>query len=354
MISNSRFQIEIEGLKLESGIWNSKIMQSSTSPELTTFAEDVLRGLSRAPKELSSKYFYDDEGSRLFQEIMKLPEYYLTGCESEIFRSHAHEIYRAFANGDRTFDLIELGAGDGTKTAILVDHFLKKNADITYSPIDISQEALDALSAKFTAEFPSLRIDTQNGDYFSILESLKNGSGRRKILLFLGSNIGNFSPDRALAFFRHLRDVMNPDDLLFIGFDLQKDPHVIVPAYDDEDGVTAEFNLNLLKRINRELGGDFDLDKFTHYANYRPVEASARSFLISRERQDVYIKALDRTFYFEQWEAVFMEISQKYSPLMIEDLARESGFEIKQNFSDSRNYYCDSLWRPVSAARTCQ
>ena len=323
-------------------------MQSSTSPELTTFAEDVLRGLSSTPKSLSSKYFYDDEGTRLFQEIMKLPEYYLTGCEHEIFSTQTDAIFRSFANGDNAFDLIELGAGDGTKTAVLVDHFLKQNADISYSPIDISQEALDALSAKFSAEFPTFKIETRTGDYFRILESLKNGSGRRKILLFLGSNIGNFSREQALEFFRHLRDVMNePDDLLFIGFDLQKDPHVIVQAYDDAAGVTAAFNLNLLKRINRELGANFDLDKFTHYANYRPIDASARSFLISREKQSVRIEAIDRTFEFEQWEAVFMEISQKYNLRMIEDLAAESGFEIKQNFFDSRNYYCDSLWRPA-------
>jgi len=246
--------------------------------------------------------------------------------------------------------LIELGAGDGTKTAVLVDHFLKQNADISYSPIDISQEALDALSAKFSAEFPTLKIQTRTGDYFQILQSLKGSSGRRKILLFLGSNIGNFNRDQALAFFRHLRGVMNENDLLFIGFDLQKDPHVIVPAYDDAAGVTARFNLNLLKRINRELGANFDIDRFTHYANYRPVEGSARSFLISRERQSVYISALNRTFEFDQWEAVFMEISQKYSLRMIEELAGESGFEIKQNFFDSRKYYCDSLWKPVQSS----
>ena len=322
-------------------------MNSTPTPELTQFAEDVLRGLSSTPKELSSKYFYDDEGSRLFQAIMKLPEYYLTGCEHEIFTKQTDAIFHEFANGDGAFDLIELGAGDGTKTAVLVEHFLKQNADIWYSPIDISQEALDALSAKFTTQFPGLKIETRTGDYFRILESLKNGSGRRKILLFLGSNIGNFNPEQALVFFRHLRDVMSDDDLLFIGFDLQKDPHVIVPAYDDAAGVTAAFNLNLLKRINRELGGDFDLDKFTHYANYRPIEASARSFLISREHQTVNIAALNQTFEFDQWEAVFMEISQKYSLKMIENLARESGFEIKQNFFDSRDYYCDSLWRPT-------
>jgi dimethylhistidine N-methyltransferase len=322
-------------------------MQSSPTPELTQFAEDVLAGLTSTPKALSSKYFYDDEGSRLFREIMKLPEYYLTGCEEEIFSTQTADIYRTFANGSRSFDIIELGAGDGTKTAILVKHFLTQGADIYYSPIDISQEALDALTAKFSAEFPSLNIDARNGDYFQILQSLKIGSGRRKVLLFLGSNIGNFSRDEALVFFRQLRAVMNPDDLLFVGFDLQKDPHVIVPAYDDQAGVTAAFNLNLLKRINRELGGHFDPEKFSHYANYRPVEGSARSFLISREKQSVHIDALGRSFEFEQWEAVFMEISQKYSLRMIENLAAESGFEIKQNFFDSRNYYCDSLWRPA-------
>ncbi len=154
--------------------------------------------------------------------------------------------------------------------------------------------------------------------------------------------------DQALVFFRHLREVMNSDDLLFIGFDLQKDPHVIVPAYDDAAGVTAAFNLNLLTRINRELGGNFDVEKFSHYANYRPIAGSANSFLISREKQSVHIDALGRTFEFEQWEAVFMEISQKYSLGMIANLAHESGFEIKQNFFDSRNYYCDSLWRAAA------
>jgi dimethylhistidine N-methyltransferase len=321
-------------------------MQSSPTPELTQFAEDVLRGLSETPKSLSSKYFYDDEGSRLFQEIMKLPEYYLTGCEAEIFSTQTEEIYRAFTDVGEAFDLIELGAGDGTKTATLVDHFIKQNADITYAPIDISQEALDALSSKFSAEFPDLKIKTRTGDYFRILESLKNSGGRRKILLFLGSNIGNFSRDGALEFFRKLRAVMTENDLLFIGFDLQKDPHVIVRAYDDAAGVTAAFNLNLLRRINRELGGNFDLDKFTHYAIYRPVESSARSFLISREDQEVYIAALGRTFTFGQWDTIFMEISQKYSLQMIESMALDSGFAIKQNFFDSKNYYCDSLWKP--------
>jgi len=335
-------------------------MSVSTGPELSQFASDVLAGLSATPRQLSSKYFYDDEGSRLFQEIMKLPEYYLTRCELEIFETQAGKILDSFLYGIRpdesiippsairnlqSLDLIELGAGDGTKTAVLVSQFLERKVDLTYSPIDISLKALDELTSKFTRQFTQLRIEPRQGDYFNILRSLKGDGRRRKVLMFLGSNIGNFTRDQSIDFFRSLRAVMNENDLLFVGFDLLKDPHLIQRAYDDSAGVTAEFNLNLLRRINRELGADFDLAKWSHYAVYRPVECAARSFLISREQQTVRIEALGRSFEFEQWEAVFMEISQKYNPRMIEDLARDSGFEIKQNFFDSRNYYCDSLWK---------
>lgn len=321
-------------------------MKTSTSPELTIFAEDVLQGLSSTPKTLSSKYFYDDEGSRLFQEIMKLPEYYLTRAELKIFNDEKEAIGSAFTDGAEGLDLIELGAGDGTKTAVLVEHLLDKGVNFTYSPIDISQEANEALSARFREKFPTLRIAPHTGDYFKVLGSLKNGSSRRKVLMFLGSNIGNFVQEKALSFFRQLRGVMNRDDRLFIGFDMQKDPRTIVAAYDDEQGVTAAFNLNLLQRINRELGGNFDLNKFSHYAQYRPMECAARSFLISREKQTVRIEALNRSFDFEQWEAIFMEISQKYTKTMIEELAAESGFEIENEFFDQENFYVDSLWRP--------
>jgi len=322
-------------------------MQSCPTPELSQFADDVLRGLSSVPKQLSSKYFYDDEGSRLFQEIMKLPQYYLTRAEFKVFTEQREAICDAFTDGADAIDLIELGAGDGSKTAVLVEHFLEKQIDFTYSPIDISQEANDALLEKFTEKFPGLRIKPHTGDYFKVLASLKNGSSRRKILMFLGSNIGNFQRTQAVDFFRQLRGVMNPNDRLFIGFDMQKDPRVIVNAYDDPKGVTAAFNLNLLRRINRELGADFDLTKFSHYAQYRPVECAARSFLISREKQTVNIAALRRSFELEQWEAIFMEISQKYTRAMIEDLAAESGFEIAKEFFDEENFYTDSFWRPV-------
>ena len=322
-------------------------MQATTSPELSQFAEDVLKGLSSSPKQLSSRYFYDDEGSRLFMEIMKLPEYYPTRAEMKIFTEQKAAICAAFTDGTDAIDLIELGAGDGTKTAVLIEHLRSTGADFTYQPIDISQEANDALEARFKEKFPALRIDPHTGDYFKVLGSLKNESGRRKVILFLGSNIGNFLRDNAVAFFRSLREVMNENDRLFVGFDMQKDPRTIVAAYDDKHGVTAAFNLNLLTRINRELGADFDLSKFSHYAQYRPMECAARSFLISREKQTVTIKALNRSFDFEQWEAIFMEISQKYTHAMIDELAGDGGFEIAQEFYNGEDFYIDSLWRPV-------
>jgi dimethylhistidine N-methyltransferase len=322
-------------------------MNYSTSTELSQFAEDVLKGLSSTPKTLSSRYFYDDEGTRLFQQIMELPEYYLTRAELKIFDEQKEEIGEAFTTDADAIDLVELGAGDGTKTAVLIDHLLEEGVDLTYSPIDISQEANDVLSQRFASQFPDLKIRPHTGDYFKVLGSLKNSNGRRKILLFLGSNIGNFLQEKALDFFGRLRSVMNANDRLFIGFDMQKDPRVIVAAYDDAQGVTAEFNLNLLRRINRELGADFDTSKFSHYAQYRPAECAARSFLISREKQTVNIQALDRSFEFEQWEAIFMEISQKYTWAMIEELAAESGFTIAANFFDAENFYVDSMWQPA-------
>jgi L-histidine Nalpha-methyltransferase len=322
-------------------------MTVSTSVERTQFAEDVLHGLTSTPKQLSSRFFYDNEGSRLFMEIMKLPEYYLTRAELKIFTEQTDAIYTAFTNGSKAIDLIELGAGDGMKTAVLIEHLIRKDLDFTYSPIDISQEANDVLSTRFQKRFPSLSVHPYTGDYFKVLGSLRNGSDRRKVLMFLGSNIGNFSREKALDFFRRTRAVMNENDRLFIGFDMQKDPRVIVKAYDDSQGVTAAFNLNLLARINRELGGDFDLDKFSHYAQYRPLECAARSFLISREKQTVTINALERSFDFDQWEAIFMEISQKYTRAMIEELASESGFQIEAEFYDEENFYVDSLWRPI-------
>ena len=322
-------------------------MQSACEQKQNTFAEDILEGLSANPKYLSSKYFYDDEGSRLFQEIMKLPEYYLTRSETEIFSKQTAKIFEAFDVYKTEFDLIELGAGDGTKTSILIDYFLNQKADFRYVPIDISSEALNFLTGKFLEQFPELDIKTECGDYFKTLETFSAESDRKKIILFLGSNIGNFSEDGALQFFTDLRKAMNEKDLIFIGFDLHKNPKTILNAYDDSQGVTAKFNLNLLKRINRELGADFNIEEFSHYASYHPLERAARSFLISQKEQTVTIKSLDAEFHFKKWEPIYMEVSQKYGEGMIEKLANKSGFSVAQNFFDENKFYLDSLWKPA-------
>lgn len=316
----------------------------ASSENTLAFKHDVLAGLSATPKRLPSKYFYDEEGSRLFQEIMRLPEYYLTACETEIFAEQCDEIVSAFLADGNEIEVVELGAGDGTKTAILLKRLVAQDPAARYAPIDISEEAISELVANFRATLPEITIEPQVGDYLAILDSLKKQSQRRKVILFLGSNIGNFGEEATTKLFRSLRSVMNDNDLLFIGFDLQKDPRIIHQAYDDAQGVTARFNLNLLARINKELGGTFETEKFLHYANYRPIEGSARSYLISRVEQTVEVAG--QTFEFGRWEPMFMEISQKYTLSMIDDYAAEAGFCVVRNFLDKREYYCDSLWRP--------
>ena len=313
----------------------------------TTFADDVLKGLSDDPKHLSSKYFYDDRGSRLFQEIMNLPEYYLTRSEKEIFNEQKEQIYQAFGANNSEFDLIELGAGDGIKTSLLIDYFLQNSADFSYIPIDISSEALNSLCEKFKKKFPTLDIKLEQNDYFKTLSNLKEKGIKRKIILFLGSNIGNFKEEQALKFFQHLCEVMNEEDLIFIGFDLHKNPKTILNAYDDSLNITAKFNINLLKRINNELGANFDTENFLHYASYHPTECAARSYLISQKKQTVFVEALNRDFHFKKWEPIYMEVSQKYNLEMIENLAQKSGFKIVKNFYDKNKFYTNSLWVPA-------
>ena len=322
-------------------------MLSASETKKDIFAEDILKGLSSNPKYLSSKYFYDDEGSRLFQEIMKVPEYYLTRSEYEIFSRQTKDIFLAFKAASGAFDLIELGAGDGSKTSLLVDYFLDQKADFRYVPVDISSEALNVLTDKFKKQFPALNMQPEQGDYFQILETFKEKFDNKKIILFLGSNIGNFSETQALTFFKQLRGLVKHGDFLFIGFDLHKNPKTILRAYADSLGITGKFNLNLLKRINRELGGNFNIEEFKHYASYHPTERAARSFLISQINQTVRVESLGREFQFEQWEPIFMEVSQKYNLEMINNIARQSGFEIVKNLFDENRFYTNSLWKPV-------
>lgn len=324
---------------------NEPFMMISPNELLAQFAEDVKQGLGSQQKYLSSKYFYDDEGSRLFQRIMHLPEYYLTNCEQEIFETYWQELLEDFGvHHGEFFELIELGAGDGLKTKYLLKHFVEQHANFEYLPVDISSGVLATLEQSLKKEVPELSFRTLQNDYFRALQALKNDHTCHRALLFLGSNIGNFSPQQALNFLKEVRQNLNNGDQLLLGCDLRKSPEIILSAYNDSAGVTRDFNLNLLTRINRELGGNFDLSKFIHAPIYHPQEGAAKSYLVSTETQTVRVDALEQQFVFDAWEAIYTESSYKYTFAQLEYFAQKSGFKVSRHFSDKRQYFTNTLW----------
>ena len=311
----------------------------------TEFLKDVLEGLSSVQKYLSSKYFYNDEGSKIFQDIMRMPEYYLTDCELEIFTSFKQEILNDFEIKDGRFELLELGAGDGLKTKILLSHFLEQKIDFKYLPIDISQDAVQTLVDELKTELPDLKVDGLIGDYFDLIGDIEVNGYLKKIVLFLGSNIGNFNNQTSVDFFTHLKAVLNPQDQVFIGFDMMKDSNVILNAYNDPHGHTSAFNLNLLQRINDDLGGNFNIEHFKHEEFYDETSGTASSYLISLKKQKIEISGLNSSFLFQKGESIFMEMSQKYDLEMIDELASKTGFEVVRNYFDKRQYFVNSLWK---------
>lgn len=314
------------------------------SANLTAFANDIKTGLEGRPKTLPSRYFYNNKGDELFQLIMKLPEYYPTRSEYEIFSTRKQEMLELFHNGGEAFQLIEFGAGDGTKTKVLLKHLVSKDIPFTYVPIDISEHVLLQLEESLTLELPQCEVKTMPYEYFDALERLSADSKQRKVILFLGSNIGNFTGERAQMFLKGLADRMNPNDLLMIGMDLKKDPKTILDAYNDAQGITREFNLNLLDRINHELGGNFNRQYFTHYPTYNPLTGETKSYIISTRQQDVHIEALNQTFHFDAWEAVQTELSQKYDLPQIEHMANAAGFQIKSMLYDCKHWFVDAVF----------
>lgn len=310
-----------------------------------SFARDVLLGLYRSPKSIPSRYFYDEEGDRLFRRIMDLPEYYLTDCEMEILEAHRERI--AGRLGRSGFNLVELGAGDGVKTDILLRSFHERGLAFRYVPIDICRPALEHLVGHCESSLPGIDVEGLVSEYFDGLAWLSGLNDRRNVVLFLGSNIGNFNASEARVFLRSLWNSLNHGDLALIGFDLKKDIEQMMRAYNDAEGVTARFNLNLLERINRELGANFRLKAFEHYSTYDVHTGAMESYLVSRERQKVFVGALRKEFSFEAWEPIHTEVSHKYLASDISALADETGFEIIDTMEDSRSYFIDSFWRVV-------
>lgn len=303
------------------------------------FKEDVDKGLSADNKSLPSKYFYDKKGDELFVKIMDLPEYYVTRAELEIFQLQSAQIIKALKlNPDVHFELIELGAGNGLKTKELLQQLEKERFRFDYIPVDISQNALDKLEADLEIEMPNVLVKKRQGDYFQVLESLKD-SRQLKIILFLGSNIGNMSDQLASEFIYGLGANLRPGDKLLLGVDLIKSAAIVLPAYNDSKGITAAFNMNLLRRINNELGGNFILSNFEHKAEYIEDEGIARSFLISKIDQKVKINDLHKTVSFVKGEKIQTEISRKYNEQIILKIIKETDFKIIDKLSDSKNYF---------------
>ena len=308
------------------------------------FAKDVQEGLTAFPKYLSSKYIYDKKGDKLFQDIMNLPDYYLTNCEFNILQKHTQAIADYFAS-DNGFDLIELGAGDGKKTKILLRHLANHQIDFKYLPVDISQNILDRLEDSLKSEIPSVDVETLQGTYFNVLQSLKDYNKRKKAIMVLGSNIGNLKHDQAIDFLKNIQLAMSREDMLFMGFDQKKNPQTILDAYNDPTGVTEAFNKNLLVRINTELNADFNPSNFKHWETYDPETGTAKSFLVSTENQAVEINDLKLKVQFKQWETIHTEISQKYDDDVVEWLAGEAGLKMIEFFTDENKYYKNYIFQ---------
>jgi dimethylhistidine N-methyltransferase len=307
------------------------------------FAADIDAGLSKANKTLSSKYFYDKKGDELFMQIMALPEYYLTRAELEIFTEQTTQLIDALGmSKSQHFELIELGAGDGSKTKFLLKELLEQGYDFDYFPIDISGNVLEHLCENLQPELPALSIKAQQGDYFEILESLKD-SHAPKVVLFLGSNIGNQSDEQAAAFMYSLGANLTSGDRVVLGADLIKSVDVVLPAYNDAQGVTKAFNLNLLTRINRELSGDFDISQFEHAPEYTEQEGIAKSYIQSKIDQTVTIEATGKSYHFAKGERVHVEISRKYNEAVLAKILKDTDFSVVDCLKDSKAYYGDFI-----------
>lgn len=323
----------------------SATTQESTQSE--TFTADILAGLSSNPKRLPSKYFYDDLGSELFQKITAHEDYYPTRKELQIFQQIQHQLPNLFPSN--TIEVIELGVGDGHKTRLLLEGFLLAGKTVRYTPIDIAEQAMSLLENNLP-QHPTFTAQGIVGDYIDALAHIEKDASSPRILLFLGSNIGNFDLPSSKGFLHRVRAHLNAGDHLLIGFDLKKDISVLTRAYNDSAGHTREFNLNLLRRINREFNANFDLGSFDHVGIYNPILGAMESYLIATAAQEVTINALDASFSFAPYEPIHTEYSFKYHHDDIEALCKAAGFSIVEHFTDDQRYFTDSLWQAISPA----
>ncbi|HEY3928718.1 MAG TPA: L-histidine N(alpha)-methyltransferase [Candidatus Koribacter sp.] len=310
-------------------------------PKLSPIANDVLHGLTGNPKTLSPKLFYDELGSELFDRITELPEYYLTGTEREIFRLHAPEMIEQCGGCNA---VVELGAGSAAKTVLILDALVRSRKGITYYPVDVSASALDACSHRMQHLLPSIRVVPKVLDFTHVMPQVRRIPGR-KLFLFIGSSIGNFEPLHAGLFLKQVRSSMNAGDALLLGTDMRKPREMLIPAYDDPAGVTAQFNKNLLVRINRELDGDFDLDQFAHRIVWNGRLSRIEMHLESLRDQTVTLSALEQSIHFNRGETIHTENSYKFTMPMVRAIAGNGGFTIEHTWSDPRRWFTVHLLR---------
>jgi dimethylhistidine N-methyltransferase len=320
-----------------------ELISPERADSAASFAEEVEAGLTAAQKHLPCRFLYDEAGSRLFEEICDLPEYYLTRCEHSILEERAREIAARFA---APVTLVELGTGSATKTRLLIEAFLARHGRLRFAPIDISRGMLERASALLLADYPELEIKAFAGRYESGLAELAHERGTTRLTLWLGSSVGNLDRSEAAAFLSSVRSQMGERDRLLIGIDLRKDARALERAYDDSQGVTAEFNLNLLTRINGELGGEFETRYFRHRAIWKPDPGRVESHLVSLRAQRVRVDALGRSFDFAAGESIHTENSYKYSQAEIQQLARGSGMRCEQQWLDADGRYSLNLFAP--------
>jgi dimethylhistidine N-methyltransferase len=310
-----------------------------------SLAEEVRRGLTEEPKSLSPKYLYDALGSILFDAISMLPEYYLTRTEAELLELHGEAIAEFLPCPLR---LVELGSGTSTKTKRILDVLLQRQGELHYLPIDVSASILERSSHELLNAFPGLSITAFAADYTRALRFLAGEAepapeGVRTAVIFLGSSIGNLTDEAATALLRRIRAILNPGDAFLLGADLKKDRSILQAAYDDALGVTAAFNRNLLVRINRELGGEFDVPRFAHRAIYNDERSRMEMHLESLEAQQVRIRDLDLTVSFAPGETIHTESSHKYDRDQLTALATATGFRLAHSWHDPQHRFSENL-----------
>lgn len=306
-------------------------------------AEEVLEGLSACPKKLPPKLFYDAQGSRLFEKITELPEYYLTRTERAIFQEYAGAIMEQAGSN---LTLVELGAGSASKTRILVETLARRQLRVGFYPVDVSRSALKTAVASLNGHIRNLRVHPVVADYSKHLPLLDVPG--RKLVLFIGSTIGNFEPEEAEQFLSRVHNSLNPGDAVLVGFDRVKRASLLHAAYNDAREVTAQFNKNVLLRINRELGGRFDVNAFQHVAFWNREMSRIEMHLESLRQQKVWIRDLDRAFEFAKGERVHTENSYKFTAKSIAGMMRKGGFRLEKSWTDPNRWFSVVLGRVVA------